>query len=164
MLIGEALEVALSLGFVDLRVTPRDLVVVKNEDRVRLRRSDVPILRRLGLADQLTEAEAPERDPRYTPPEEVPGLPATEAGVIYQFGLLLHELLCGRTPFDGATDAEISHLKRQPPQIQIRKRHPPLPPSVDRLVSRMVHTDPKKRPESLSVVLNDLWSAVGRVQ
>jgi len=167
MRVGGALEVAVNCGFVDLRLAPHDLVVVESEDRIRLRRSDIAILKRFGLADQLTAAEAPGRDLRYASPtgiEEAPGLPATEADVVYKFGLLLHELLCGKRPFEAATHAELRDLKRRPPKVQIRKGHRVLPPSMDRLVSRMLHPVPGMRPESVTSVLDDLWSAMAHVQ
>ena len=164
MRIGEALEVVLNPGFLDLRVAPQDIAVVKDEDRVKLRRSDVPILRRLGLADQLAAAEAPGRDPRYAPPEELPGLPPTEAGVVYQFGLVLYELLCGSTPFDGATPAQVHERKLRPLPIQLRTRHRALPASVERLVSRMLHPDPRTRPGDLTLVLNELWDVLCHIR
>jgi serine/threonine protein kinase len=160
MWIGEAVEAALNLGFTDLPLPPED-VIIDEGGRVRLRRSDVAILRRLGLADQLNAMEAPTRDPRYVSPEELAHLPPTERGVIYRFGVLIYELLCGSPPFDGATPAALrQQIRRGPPRL--RTRHRALPASLDRLVARMVALDPGLRPAALTPILNELWEALCR--
>ena len=104
--IGEAIEQTLNLGFVDVSLAPSD-IVVDGDQRIRLPRSDVIVLHRLGLVDRQAAAETPVRDPRYLSPEELAGRPATERDVVYRFGLLLYELLCRRPPFEGTTAAEV---------------------------------------------------------
>jgi eukaryotic-like serine/threonine-protein kinase len=158
MRVGEALEVVLNLGLLDLPVAPRDIVVVNDGDRVKLRGSDMLILRRLGLAEQLAATEASGRDPRYASPEELAGLPATERSVVYRFGVLLYELLCGSPPFEGTTPAQVRSQLRPLP-VRFRDRHRALPASVDRLVSRMLDPDPVARPGDLTWILNELWDA-----
>jgi hypothetical protein len=159
MRIGEALEAVLNLGLLDLRVLPRDVVAVNDGDRVKLRGSDLPILRRLGLADELEAAEAPGRDPRYASPEELAGLSATERSVVYRFGVLVYELLCGSPPFAGTTPAQVRD--RQLRRLAVRLQDPDheLPPSVERLVSRMLDPEPRGRPEDLTWIVNELWEA-----
>ena len=144
--IGEALEAARNLGVLDLQVTPRDVIVVDDADRVKLLRSDTLMLRHLGLADRLSAAEAAERDPRYASPEELAGIPPTERSVIYRFGVLLYELLSGSPPFEGTTPAEVRDRQLRSSPSRLRRRHRRLPASLDRLVSRMISLDPMARP------------------
>jgi serine/threonine protein kinase len=162
MWIGEAIEVAFNLGVTDLPLAPED-VIIDEGDRLRLRRSDVAILRRLGLADQLNAMEAPTRDPRYVSPEELAHLPLTERSIIYRFGVLIYELLCGSPPYDGTTPAVLRRqIRRGPPRL--RARHRALPASLDRLTARMVALDPLLRPATLTPILNELWEALCRHQ
>ena len=107
MRVGEAVEVVLNLGALDVWVAPRDVVLLDEGDRPKLRRSDMLIVRRLGLADALAAAEAPGRDPRYASPEELARVAVTEGSLVYRFGILLYELLGGSPPFDGTTPAEV---------------------------------------------------------
>ena len=161
--VGEALEEVLNLGVLDLRVAPQDIIIVPNEgDQVRLRGSDRLILRRLGLEVPLAAAEAPGQDPRYASPEELAGLSPTERSVVYRFGLLLYELLAGAPPFPGTTRGEVGDSQRRPLKSRLRARHQGLPASVDRLLSRMLESDPRARPGDLAWILNELWDAAGR--
>jgi hypothetical protein len=159
MRVGEALEVVLNLGLVDLRVAPEDIVVPGDGDRVRLRGGDRLILRRLSLDGVLAAAEVPGRDPRYVSPEELAGLPATERSVVYRFGILLYELLAGHPPFPGTTPGEVYYHQLQPLKSRLRKRHRGLPASVDQLVARMLDHGPQGRPGDLTWILNELWDA-----
>jgi eukaryotic-like serine/threonine-protein kinase len=159
MRVGEAVEVVLNLGALDVWVAPRDVVLLDKGDRPKLRRSDMLIVRRLGLADALAAAEAPGRDPRYASPEELARVAVTEGSLVYRFGILLYELLGGSPPFDGTTPAEVrdQQLRRSPMRLQ--DRHRALPPSVDRLVAQMLAPDPAVRPVDLTWILNELWDA-----
>jgi serine/threonine-protein kinase len=162
MRIGEALEASLNLGLLDLPLAPAD-IILDDAGRVRLLRSDVLILRRLGLGGPLATADAPERDPRYASPEELAGFPATERSVVYRFGVLLYELMSGAAPFDGTTPGEIRDQQRRPPR-RLRSRAPSLPASLDRLVSRMLDPDPLRRPADPTAILNELWDAASRLR
>ena len=159
--IGEALEAALNIGLLELPLAPAD-IIVDDADRVKLLRSDVLVLRQLGLAEQLAAAEATERDPRYVSPEELAGLPATERSVVYRFGVLLYELLCGEVPFDGTKSDDVHDRQLRSPPRRLRDRHPTLPASLDRLASRMLDPEPMARPADPTSILNELWEAACR--
>ncbi len=159
--IGEALEAALNIGLLELPLAPAD-IIVDDADRVKLLRSDVLVLRQLGLAEQLAAAEATERDPRYVSPEELAGLPATERSVVYRFGVLLYELLCGEVPFDGTKPGDVHDQQLRSPPRRLRDRHPTLPASLDRLASRMLDPEPMARPADPTSILNELWEAACR--
>ena len=156
--IGEALEATLNLGLLEFPLAPADIIVA-DADRVRFLRSDVLVLRQLGLADQLAAAEGAERDPRYVSPEELAGLPATERSVVYRFGVLLYELLCGSVPFQGTTPGEVRERQLRSPLRQLSDRHPQVPAAVDGLVSRMLDLEPMRRPTDPTSILNELWDA-----
>ena len=161
--IGEALEAALNLGPLELPLAPAD-IVVDDADRVKLLRSDVLILRQLGLADQLAAAEAGERDPRYVSPEELAGIPPTERSVVYRFGVVLYELLCGKRTVR-RDDAGRSSPQAAPITPEVAPgQHPELPASLDRLVSRMLDPEPRTRPADPTSIVNELWDVACRLR
>jgi len=90
-----------------------------------------PKLLDFGVA-KLVDAEAPEHDgachsvpfftPQYASPEQIRGEPITTACDIYALGVLLHQLLTERLPYDAAADSP--HALAQAICTQ-----PPIPPS-----------------------------------
>jgi serine/threonine protein kinase len=155
--IGEALEVALNLGLVELPLAP-DNVIVEEGDRPRLRRYEFTAVRHLDLADKLREMEIPVAALQYASPEELAGLPPTERSVIYRFGVLIYALLSGVPPFNGTTAAELrQQIRRGPKPLQARQRA--LPRRLSKLVSRMMLLDPLHRPADVTSILNELWAA-----
>ncbi|MCB1183587.1 serine/threonine protein kinase [bacterium] len=61
--------------------------------------------------------------PRYASPEQVAGRPVTTAADIYSLGVILYELLTGRSPYPG-TDGSLVELER------LVREHRPIPPST----------------------------------
>jgi serine/threonine-protein kinase len=64
----------------------------------------------------------------YISPEQVQGLPATEASDIYSLGVVFYEMLTGKVPFTGSTPSQIAskHLKEEPiPPHEVNFNVPP---------------------------------------
>lgn len=80
--------------------------------------------------------------PAYMAPERFCGSPLAPAGDIYAVGVLLHELLSGRRPFDAADNAALA-------RAHLRDPVPPLPadtaPEVAALALLMLEKDPRRR-------------------
>ncbi len=158
MRIGEAIQQALNLGFVDIPLAPGE-IVVDGDGRIKLLRSDALILDRLGLGDRAGKIQAPIRDPRYLSLDELAGLPTTERDVVYRFGLLLYELLCGRPLFEGRTVTEIREQQLKAPSGHVPHRLRTYPPSLGRIVAQLLDSNPVRRPPDLTSILNELWEA-----
>lgn len=120
-----------------------------------------------GLARDL--AEAPGRTtaimgtPAYMSPEQIEG-PQVLVGPhsdIYALGVTLFELLAGRLPFAGATQAELlrSILDREPPRL--RALDPSLPAELEAVIQHCMDRDVLRRYDSAEDLAADLerWLA-----
>jgi eukaryotic-like serine/threonine-protein kinase len=94
--------------------------------------------------------------PDYMAPERLWGEPGSEQSDIYAVGVVLYELLCGRTPFVEHDGFELvtRHISHDPPDIL--EFNPDLLPAVATVVMRAVRRDPDKRYASMQDLLYDL--------
>jgi eukaryotic-like serine/threonine-protein kinase len=105
----------------------------------------------------LTQAGSVFGTPEYMSPEQARGAPADARSDLYAVGILLYQMLAGRSPF--ADDSEIAMLA-----AQIAEPPPPLPDSVDpavaAIVMQLLAKEPEQRMQTAGEVLQRL-DAVG---
>ena len=94
--------------------------------------------------------------PLYMSPEQVQGRELDPRSDIYSFGVTCYQLLCGETPFRGATASQIAlqHIHNPPPRLE--EKNPDLPEIVCRLVHRMMAKRTSLRYQSAEEVLEDI--------
>ncbi|MDD5707184.1 MAG: serine/threonine-protein kinase, partial [Kiritimatiellae bacterium] len=89
--------------------------------------------------------------PHYIAPESLRGAPDNSQTDIYSLGATLYHLMCGRTPFEGATPAEVVRARLLKPPDPIGKHAPHLSAGAQRIVMRMLERDPAARyPDSVA--------------
>ena len=81
----------------------------------------------------------------YMAPEIIKGEAPTPASDLYAVGVILYQLLTGRTPFYGRTDFEVmkSHLEKEPQPPETL--NPNLPPGTWDLVKKALAKSPRER-------------------
>jgi serine/threonine-protein kinase len=93
---------------------------------------------------------------QYLSPEQARGGEIDQRSDLYSLGVVLYELLTGKTPFDGDTPVEIAmkHLSNapQPPS----KLRPDIPPELDMVVLRALAKSPDDRYQSADEMEADL--------
>lgn len=97
---------------------------------------------------------------QYMSPEQLEGKEADARSDIFSFGLVLYELIAGKRPFSGGSQASLmaSILKEQPPSIQALQ--PLTPASLERVLLTCLEKDPDKRWQSAREVKHALeWMA-----
>jgi serine/threonine-protein kinase len=76
---------------------------------------------------------------QYLAPEQATGKPATAASDIYSLGIVAYEALAGKRPFTGENQMAIA-------MAQINEVPPPLPPTVDPRLARLIMDSLAKKP------------------
>jgi serine/threonine protein kinase len=95
--------------------------------------------------------------PNYMPPEEILGRPVDPTADIYSTGILLFELLTGRTPFAGDTPLAVlnQHVSGEIPRLA-SVTGVELPIQLERLVERCLAKNPADRPTDAGMLREEL--------
>jgi beta-lactam-binding protein with PASTA domain/predicted Ser/Thr protein kinase len=146
-----ALRFAHRHGIVHRDIKPHN-VLVDAEGRVKV--TDFGIAR--AGTSQMTEAGSIVGTAQYLSPEQARGGEVDQRSDLYSLGVVLYELLTGKTPFDGETPVEIAmkHLSNAPkPPSELRSD---IPRELDMVVMRALAKDPDDRYQSADEMEADL--------
>ncbi|HEY5694896.1 MAG TPA: Stk1 family PASTA domain-containing Ser/Thr kinase, partial [Gaiellaceae bacterium] len=146
-----ALRFAHRHGIVHRDIKPHN-VLVDAEGRVKV--TDFGIAR--AGTSQMTETGSIVGTAQYLSPEQARGGEVDPRSDLYSLGVVLYELLTGKTPFDGETPVEIAmkHLSNAPkPPSKLR---PDVTPELDKVVLRALAKNPDDRYQSADEMEADL--------
>jgi hypothetical protein len=103
---------------------------------------------RAASAEESTSAvRATHATPEYVAAEVVAGEPPTPAADVYALGIVIFELLCGRSPYRGGPPAQV--LRRHGSCAPVPP--PGLPPVVWPVIEACLAVDPERRPSASAV-------------
>lgn len=143
-----ALAIAHAKGMIHRDIKP-DNVLISDQHQVKL--ADFGLVRAIDNAmGDATNATTSVNGQvigtvGYLSPEQVRGENLTQASDVYSAGILLFELLTGRTPFKGASPLETAMARINRPVPAPSTLMPDIPPEIDKLVLRACHRDPAQR-------------------
>ena len=101
----------------------------------------------LGMAQAFGRRKIEGGTPDFMAPEQAAGLPEDERVDVHALGVILYQMLAGRSPFPPGTPAD----RRLPPTLEV-----PGLPGLGDLVGRMLAADPGSRPRDAGAVLGEL--------
>ncbi len=107
---AEALEAAHAGGVIHRAVSPANIIVQHDEENqlsIKLCNFDFAGLRQQSAVAAISSPHLPIDVLRYLSPEQCSGQPVDARTDIYSLGVVLYEMLCGRSPFDAPTAAAI---------------------------------------------------------
>ncbi len=94
--------------------------------------------------------------PKYAPPESWDKVPPSPAGDVYSTGLVLLELLAGKTPFDGDSPLDIMRKTIDASAVPVRDLLPDISDDLASLLEDMLDVTPANRPKDAGVALQRL--------
>jgi len=146
--IASALDNLHRHGMVHLDVKPENILVFKDTNRTVL--ADLGIVQPQGVR---TRAGTP----LYASPEQAAGdRPVGPWSDVYSLGVVVYEMLVGRTPFRGSMDMALLrlHLEEKPPPLRRFRRD--ISPDLERVVMQALSKDPRQRFPSASAFVEAL--------
>jgi serine/threonine protein kinase len=144
-------QAALALAVAhEARVVHRDVkpanIMIRKDGLVKL--TDFGIARALDASGHTRHGELL-GTPNYISPEQVLGQPATAASDLYALGVVAHEMLSGRRPFDRETPfaTALSHVQEPPPPLP-----GDLPEDLALVIEDCLCKDPRHRPPHATAI------------
>jgi len=146
-------------GLVHRDLKPDNLFIVARDGRSHLKIVDFGLAHLVDTRpeenDRITRAGEIFGTPEFMAPEQVRGGEITPRTDLYAAGIILYQMLSGRTPFasDNPTDTLLKQCTAEPPPLGAGGSEPGLPAQIHELVAHLLAKDPEDRPESAVAVL-----------
>ncbi|MFI5251689.1 MAG: protein kinase [Bacteroidota bacterium] len=154
--IGDALQEAHGKGIVHRDIKAENIMInSKNQIKVM----DFGLAKLKGSM-KLTKTSSTVGTLAYMAPEQIQGGEVDARSDLFSFGILIFEMLTGKTPFRGEHEAAVLYSIVNEVPDSVLKLRPDLSPELDRIIGRAIEKDPEDRYQSAA----DLVSELKRVQ
>lgn len=154
--ICHALSEAHTLGLVHRDVKPSNLFLHQGkDDQLYIKLLDFGLVTSRTATPEITESGVTVGSPAYMAPEQLRG-GAVDARVdVWALGIVLFEMITGKRPFEGPTNAAIlTAVAADPPQLEAWGSNAPM--ALLNIVERCLRKDPNARIQSVSALCNEL--------
>ena len=148
-----ALTEAHALGIIHRDLKPANVMVdaAEGADRVKVLDFGIATVADGDVESRLTQQGTVFGTPAYMSPEQIRGEPLDPRSDLYAVGVILHEILAGRLPFEAETPLGLAsrHLHDPPPPLS--RAGARVTPALESLVLSALAKRPEDRPASAEV-------------
>src|SRR5579864_3484820 len=143
-------DVALGLGAAHRRgIVHRDVkpqnVLVGRGGSIKLTDFGIASVYKDINAERLTTTGMTLGTVQYYAPEQAQGEIVSPAADVYALGIVMYEMLTGRTPFDGDTPVAVAMQHIQDPPTPPSQLNPNIPPALEEIILRCLEKVPEMR-------------------
>ena len=152
--VAEAIAYSHATGVLHRDLKPSNILLADGAPRV----ADFGLAAELDSGGGLTARTAILGTPHYLAPEALSGGSAATgvASDIYSLGVILHEMLAGRTPFAGASPAELPGLLARGEAPSLLLLAPEVPRDLATICAKCLEFDPARRYATAADLAEDL--------
>ncbi len=149
-----ALDIAHAKGIVHRDLKPENVFLIERDGRADF----VKILdfgvAKIAHAPKLTRAGSVFGTPEHMSPEQARGGETDHRSDVYSLGVILFEMLAGRTPFVSPTMMGMisQHLHEAPPRPSEVRPDGDVPPELEAIVLQALEKAPDRRPQSMGAI------------
>ena len=143
-------DVALGLGAAHRRnIVHRDVkpqnILVGRGGSIKLTDFGIASVYKDINAERLTTTGMTLGTVQYYAPEQAQGEIVTPAADVYALGIVMYEMLTGRTPFDGETPVAVAMQHIQDAPTPPSRYNPSIPPALEEIILRCLEKVPEMR-------------------
>src|ERR1041385_2671455 len=150
--IGDALGEAHSHGIV-LRDVKAENIMVNSKNQIKV--MDFGLAKLQGSL-KLTRTSSTVGTLAYMAPEQITGGEVDARSDIFSFGIVLFEMLSGKTPFRGEHDAAMMYSIITEAPESILTHRPEVSPELERIIQRALEKEPEDRYQSVADMVSEL--------